>query len=658
VGDPETATRTADRSGSDSSGMSSSVLDKATIRASHAGGVSVALVCMPWGSILKPSLGVALLKSCLRSAGFHADVHFLNMRFAEQLGLSTYELIADRGHLYGEWFFSQVLFGTGGLDEIHNSWCDIKSDPGVLELVNLLELKMEDSDEFSRKIVEEQIPRFLDDCLSQIEWSEYDLVGFSTTFSQSLSSLLLARQIKERCPRTRIILGGANVNSEMGLEFLRAFPWIDYVAHGEAESSLLQLLEKLASGDADGEVAGISMRRGSKLVSGDQAKALVDLNDSPIPEYSDYLRELETRSWRRPNLRLFFESSRGCWWGEKHHCAFCGLNGEAISFRRKNSDRVYREIEQLARDYCCLHFSATDNIFPLEYVSQLLPKLAELDVDLDLFYEVKGNLSRDRLKALAAAGVRTIQPGIESFNSRLLQGMQKGITALQNVQLLKWCCEYGIEPLYNILFELPGEEPEDYKELPHWFQLLGHLRPPSSIHPVRFHRFSPYHAEQEQFGLKLVPARMYEFIFPSMRVNLERIAYYFERQSEGDRARSRDYMAPSLKAWNLWQASWKRTVCYYEKGPGYLDIYDDRREVVNGPSRCRRVHLDEQVSALYLLCDENRSVQSIVAAMTEKFPGSVAEVEVRRWLEELVSQGLMLREGDRFLSLAVRKQAT
>ena len=29
---------------------------------------------------------------------------------------------------------------------------------------------------------------------------------------------------------------------------------------------------------------------------------------------------------------LLIETSRGCWWGERNHCTFCGLNGSSMSF--------------------------------------------------------------------------------------------------------------------------------------------------------------------------------------------------------------------------------------------------------------------------------------------------------------------------------------
>ena len=35
--------------------------------------------------------------------------------------------------------------------------------------------------------------------------------------------------------------------------------------------------------------------------------------------------------------------------------------------------------------------------------------------------------------------------------------MRKGVTALQNLRLLKWCAEIGITPAWNLLYGFPGE---------------------------------------------------------------------------------------------------------------------------------------------------------------------------------------------------------
>ena len=61
------------------------------------------------------------------------------------------------------------------------------------------------------------------------------------------------------------------------------------------------------------------------------------------------LRRLLRRSSTRTGCRAleaerFFETSRGCWWGERMHCTFCGLNGATMSYRSKSPRRAVDEL--------------------------------------------------------------------------------------------------------------------------------------------------------------------------------------------------------------------------------------------------------------------------------------------------------------------------
>src|SRR5262249_12521667 len=55
---------------------------------------------------------------------------------------------------------------------------------------------------------------------------------------------------------------------------------------------------------------------------------LDDMDESPIPNYDDYFAYLaDTQAlgrWVEPVVP--YQTARGCWWGEKTHCTFCGIS--------------------------------------------------------------------------------------------------------------------------------------------------------------------------------------------------------------------------------------------------------------------------------------------------------------------------------------------
>ena len=167
------------------------------------------------------------------------------------------------------------------------------------------------------------------------------------------------------------------------------------------------------------------------------------------------------------------------------HCTFCGLNGQTMTFRSKSSRRAMEELTCLSERHPGSRVELTDNILDIGYFKDFLPALAARPEGPRLFYEVKANLKKEQLKMLRAARVMRIQPGIESLSDPVLKLMRKGVTALQNIQLLKWCKELGVQPGWNLIWGFPGEPPDEYVRMARLVPLLTHLRPPYGSGMIR-----------------------------------------------------------------------------------------------------------------------------------------------------------------------------
>src|SRR5207247_426359 len=132
------------------------------------------------------------------------------------------------------------------------------------------------------------------------------------------------------------------------------------------------------------------------------------------------------------------------------------------------------------------------------------PMIVSRNLGYTFHYETKVNLKKHQLKRLSEAGVRDLQPGIESLSTPILRLMKKGCTLLQNLQFLKWCREYGIRVSWNLLFGFPGEDPAEYAKMAQLIPSLRHLDPPDYCSRVRMDRFSPYFASPDEFEFKAI----------------------------------------------------------------------------------------------------------------------------------------------------------
>ena len=200
-------------------------------------------------------------------------------------------------------------------------------------------------------------------------------------------------------------------------------------------------------------------------------------------------------------------------------------------------------------------FQAVDNIISYDYFKTLLPMLAERQLGVNLFYEVKSNLKPEQVSLLKKAGVYAIQPGVESLNSHVLKLMRKGVSALQNIQLLKFCRQYGVEPAWNLLYGFPGETPEDYEATAEYIPALYHLKPPGCASTIRLDRFSPNFDKADEFGLaKIRPFALYNFLYPLPPERVANLAYLFEYEYTDGR-KPEEYLARTLDRVKTWKAN-------------------------------------------------------------------------------------------------------
>jgi ribosomal peptide maturation radical SAM protein 1 len=401
----------------------------------------VLLVNMPFANLRWPSLALGLLKEALRREGIYCDVAYLNFDFAEQVGLELYHWIAD-GFAFvlgGERLFARELFGRQ-LPDDDQYWHDVLlwADPRLTE---------EDRRDYLR--VAAEVRSFLDGCVAAIDWSRYDVVGFTASFQQTLASLCLAERLKRIRPTAKVCLGGAACQGPMGMALMRHFPQLDYVFFGEADTAFPQLAAQLARGGIRRLPPGVAGRENIAASADEPPDSLplvTDLDSLPYPDFDDYFARLE-RSPLRGQIEpmLFFETSRGCWWGEKHQCAFCGLNGAQLCFRSKSPARAFAELEYLATRYGVRKVNTADNILDLRYLDTLMPQIADSRLGLEFVYEFKTNLDRREVERLLRAGLPAAQLGVETFSTAILRQIRKGATAAQNIQALKWFSAAGIE---------------------------------------------------------------------------------------------------------------------------------------------------------------------------------------------------------------------
>ncbi|CAD6556813.1 hypothetical protein LMG28727_06202 [Paraburkholderia kirstenboschensis] len=619
----------------------------------------ILLASLPFGVLHSPSLALAILQARLGAAGFSATCRHFALDYASIVGRDLYIRIAAgfprTTDLLGEWIFSHALSPktlaqqkrylarTFGGPEFELVKANDASAAGYGETrgTQLLEriLWLADS-----------AKDFVDHAAREILKYAPKVVGLTSVFQQNMASLAVAARLRQLDASVKIILGGANCEGSMGRELARCFPFVDLIVSGEADLLIVPLVQCLLAGEDPHQSPRV--RPYIEPVPGGgsfmQTKMVADLNDYPTPSFDDYFGDLR-RLWgdrHTTMVQLPLETSRGCWWGMKNHCTFCGLNGATMTFRSRRPADALQEIVSIAAKYPEAKISFVDNIMDYKYFDLLLPHLAQLGSSLDLFYEIKSNVSKPQLKALKDAGVRHVQPGIESLSDQVLRIMKKGVSAVQNIQLLKWCAEFGVKVDWNLLWGFPREDPDEYRSMASLIPLLCHLQPPARGSEIRLDRFSPNFTQASQLGffnLRPYPAYFDVYERQSQQAVFN-LSYFFQADSAIDEKAIEAYTRDLLGAIQNWRACHSTCSFTYLELGGRVLLFD-ARSMLN-VSRVKE--LDALQSKVFLLCDTARSHASICRELPD-----VSSDDIARTLQRFCEEATMWFDGHRYLSLAI-----
>jgi ribosomal peptide maturation radical SAM protein 1 len=605
----------------------------------------IALLSTPWPLFNRPSIQLGALKAFVQREfpQGKVDAHPLYLNFAESLGYDLYRPISERNRL-SESCFAALLY-PDRIPLIERFWKRHSKDlclrRGFREICSDLR------DAAARM-------------LASTSWSSYHLVGLSICYGQLTSSLYFIQKIKEAAPGTRIVVGGSACAGDMGASLLKTFPAIDFAVSGEGEKPLLHLVRQLSRPRPPGDSEFLPAPFPGLLtrISGPESgfTQVTDLDALPVPDFSDYFDRLAAMASEKRFLpRLPVEMSRGCWWrktsvkGTRRGCAFCNLNVQWNGYRAKSAEKISAEIRSLVETYRVLSFSFMDNLLPPSHLKEISQRIADPATDLRLFGEIRAATLRRDLLAMADAGMVEVQVGIEALSSRLLEKLNKGTTAIQNVEIMRNCEASNLPRLTsNLITHFPGSDGEDVKETLANLSYVRFFRPLKAT-PFWLGYGSPVWLDPRAYGIRKTGNHPhYAELFPP---EILRSLTMMIQGYQGNLKEQERLWRPVKQALKDWENSYgalhrsarSGPILSYQDGGDFLVIRerrtgtDDLTHRLQGTSR-----------GIYLFCEENRRITEIL----NRYP-AFGEEKVLPFLTMMVDKKLMFREAERYLSLAV-----
>ena len=605
----------------------------------------IILISTPWPLFNRPSIQLGTLTSYLNREFPDLTVvaHHFYLKIAEIIGYRLYHEISGRTWL-AETLYAAMLY-PDRFDTIEKLF--YKKAAGKPLLARL------DFKDLTRRIAEAT-----DEFINSLHWDNFSLAGFSICFCQLTSTLYVIHAIKRKNPSLAVVVGGSMFAGDAIKNVFRVFPKIDFVINGEGELPLSRLVHHLShSADLEkiSRIPGLVTPRSVKDKTEVVFNQMTDIGDLPMPDYGDYFQMLNTFSPEKTFFPILpAEASRGCRWqtqkaGTVHSgCAFCNLNRNWKGYRYKGPKQVAIEIDHLTSKYRNLSVAFMDNLMPIKTAMATFDELTRLKKDLNLFCEIRATTPKRVLEKMRSAGVSQVQIGIEALGTRLLKKLNKGTTAIQNLEIMKHCEALGIVNNANLILHFPGSDVEDMNETLQNLEFATFFRPLRLVH-FWLGQGSPVSETPDAYGVKAVFNHPnYAKIFPK---EIHRRIAFMLQGYRGDQGYQKKLWQPVKQAVADWQKAYTRIhqtigdtpILSYQDGRSFMIIRQHR--MAAAPLTHRLEGLSRKI---YLFCEQHRGFKRIL----HQFNG-LTEDRLILFLKMMVAKKLMFEENKKYLSLAV-----
>lgn len=530
-------------------------------------GGDILFIVPPFTTFQSPVFGVHILQSLAEEQGFKTEVLYLNVLLASVIGVERSEYISRPPceliwRMLHERLFARSAYGLPPLGKSPEYCSDEAMSVSGSKQHHTMCYESEDFDLEEYLEIEKICYPFVDAVIPAITSLHYKMVGCTTLVGQTNCSIALLNGIKRLRPETITLIGGANCEGEMAQGIASLSAAINYVFSGESEWSFQNFLQRYSMGELPSE----------RIIYGE---LLEDLDGLALPNYREFFEQIQGFLGENSPKRLAvsYETSRGCWWGAKRKCRFCG--NKAI-YRAKTTQKILDDLIQISQAYPNKAIYMCDNIMPISFNKEVLPVLKKKEEAPPLYYMLKANLKLQDLLNLKTAKIHQVTSGIEAISTGLLKLMNKGTSARQNLQLLRNARSVGIYLNWLLLWGFPEDKIDYYQETFNLLPLIRHLQAPETFGHLLLARFSPYLKKTQDFQISNIrPWAVYNTVYPEW-AEVDKLACWFAGDYPCEAHEHPQLIKKITEEVDLWKKVWKTTyLVLVPFNEGYL-ILDNR----------------------------------------------------------------------------------
>ena len=339
-----------------------------------------------------------------------------------------------------------------------------------------------------------------------------DIVGLTAPFPGNVyGAFRIAREIRRCAPKTKIVLGGGYVNTELReLSEPRVFDYVNFVTLDDGATPLLRIIEN------SGRLLRTFVRDNGRVVFRTSEDSDVPHCRIGAPSFRGLKlgRYISMVEMLNPMHRLWSDGrwnkmmlAHGCYWRK---CAFCDTSLDYIRrFDPASADVLVDRIKAVVHETGERGFHFTDEAAPPGLLRALSKRLIERKVEITWWCNIRfeKGFTLELIRLMERAGCIAVSGGLETVSNRLLNLMQKGVSVEQASRVTRAFADAGIMVHAYLMYGFPTQTAQETIDA---LERVRQLFKAGWIQSAYWHRFaltvhSPMARDPKRFGIRLLP---------------------------------------------------------------------------------------------------------------------------------------------------------